>query len=292
MGMVHAVRKRGVRPPETEDRVSLSSPIPAMASSVLTSSVSSQGFHFTLSTTVSNTHEQNADNCSLHILYELDPHVYADQYELAQRPGYSLLLWGTSDLEKPVSAVDPSGSVLLLTAHSYSLLQNGDTNVTIDLPLHARYPNPSTAAETPYHHISLQRPVGFFACSKGRSSESQLVCREDVLNSARRRILGSRCATNIYLAARMASGLPSAVPHTRPINPRDLPSCCSNRQIGRLGLGRHGHSSRYDRHVLLPFIRIHTNCTAARPETHRENRVIMSKQVSVQYATRADLLEC
>ncbi|RDX45455.1 hypothetical protein OH76DRAFT_1486286 [Lentinus brumalis] len=136
-----------------------------MSLASLSSSVSAQGFHFTVSTTVSLASWQESDRCSLHVLYDLDPHVYADQYELAQRPGYTSVLWGTSDLERPVSAVDQAGSALLLTADTSQLLPGQAANVTLEVPLHARYGRPVAGPQDAFHKVELRRPVGFFACS-------------------------------------------------------------------------------------------------------------------------------
>ncbi|KAM5535587.1 hypothetical protein V8D89_010754 [Ganoderma adspersum] len=130
----------------------------------LQSSIATQGFHFTLSTTVGVPAPHTFDSCSFHLLYDLDPHVYADQYELAQRPGYTSLLWGTSDLERPVSAVDPKGTVLLITAGNIHITLKQSSNFTLDVPLHARYGRPAQLLDTTFHHIDLNRPVGFFAC--------------------------------------------------------------------------------------------------------------------------------
>ncbi|KAI1790705.1 PIG-X [Ganoderma leucocontextum] len=130
----------------------------------LQSSLATQGFHFTLSTTLSVPIAHALDRCPFHLLYDLDPHVYADQYELAQRPGYTSLLWGTSDLERPVSAVDPKGTLLLITADNTHITREQNSNITLDVPLHARYGRPSQSSDTTIHHIDLKLPVGFFAC--------------------------------------------------------------------------------------------------------------------------------
>ncbi len=130
----------------------------------LQSSLATQGFHFTLSTTVSVPSAHRLQGCPFYLLYDLDPHVYADQYELAQRPGYTSLLWGTSDLERPVSAVDPKGTVLLVTADSTRIIREQGFNFTLDVPLHARYGRPSQSPDTTFHHIDLKHPVGFLAC--------------------------------------------------------------------------------------------------------------------------------
>ena len=137
----------------------------AMSQASLSSSISTQGFHFTVSTTVSVASWPDAGPCSLHVLHDLDPHVYADQYELAQRPGYSSSLWGTSDLERPVSAVDQTGSILLLSAEPSPFIPGHPANATLEVPLHARYGKPVAGAQDAYHMIELRRPVGFLDCS-------------------------------------------------------------------------------------------------------------------------------
>lgn len=137
----------------------------------LQSSIATQGFHFTLSTTVTVPAPHTLDSCSFYLLYDLDPHVYADQYELAQRPGYTSLLWGTSDLERPVSAVDQKGTVLLITADNIHVARKEMFNFTLDVPLHARYGRPTQFLDTSFHHIDLTRPIGFFACNLHSESE-------------------------------------------------------------------------------------------------------------------------
>ncbi|KAI0822671.1 hypothetical protein BC628DRAFT_1388539 [Trametes gibbosa] len=131
----------------------------------LSSSIAPQGFHFTLSTAINIPDTSLLENRALHVVYDLDPHVYADQYELAQRPGYSSVLWGTSDLEKPVAAVNSDGSVLLLTADTSQLVRGQPANLTLEVPLHARYGRPiaSTNTRDAIFHVALRRPIGFFA---------------------------------------------------------------------------------------------------------------------------------
>ncbi|KAI0362794.1 hypothetical protein OH77DRAFT_1530344 [Trametes cingulata] len=148
----------------------------------LSSTITGSGFHFTLSTTFGLDDSVDLVDQQLHIVYDLDPHVYADQYELAQRPGYSTVLWGTTDLEKPVSAVDSDGSVLLLTADTSRLVSHPPANITFEVPLHARYGNPlaGVASDSAYHRIVLRRPLGFLA-AKGdvRACSKQIpVARE------------------------------------------------------------------------------------------------------------------
>ncbi|KAH9946408.1 uncharacterized protein BXZ73DRAFT_95906 [Epithele typhae] len=134
-------RRDAVRPP--------ASVVPTpMSMSSLDSALQPQGFHFTVST-----------SCALHVLHDLGPDVYADEYELAQRPDYTTALWGLSDLERPLSAVPPDGTVLLLTAG----LRPG-SSVTLDVPLHARYATPVSGDSAAYHTARLRRPLGFLSC--------------------------------------------------------------------------------------------------------------------------------
>ncbi|KAI0781274.1 PIG-X [Trametes elegans] len=138
----------------------------------LSTSLSSQGFHFSLSTTLHFPDTLDWDGRKLHVVYDLDPHVYADQYELAQRPGYSSLLWGTSDLEKPVSAVDGQGSVLLVTPDMSQMVEKGPTNITLEVPLHARYGRPTAGnAKNATYRIVLDRPLGFFELEQSSGTE-------------------------------------------------------------------------------------------------------------------------
>ncbi|CDO70580.1 hypothetical protein BN946_scf184636.g12 [Trametes cinnabarina] len=145
----------------------------------LASSISGHGFHLTLSTTVTVPASSELAHRTLHVVHDLDPHVYADQYELAQRPGYSFLLWGTTDLEKPVSAVPQNGSVLLLTADTTIVPHHSPISITLEVPLHARYARPIAAADNQdaFYTVNLKRPIGFFAEEDGTATEMPSVLR-------------------------------------------------------------------------------------------------------------------
>ncbi|CCM05331.1 uncharacterized protein FIBRA_07545 [Fibroporia radiculosa] len=132
-----------------------------MPAASLSSSLSAQGFHFTYSTRVHVEDVSAVANCSLHIVHVLPPDVYADQYELALRPGYASSLRGTSDLERPVAAVDKNGSVLLIDVE---IVEDTRYEYTVDIPLHARYGHPAEESGRPYHTIILPPPLGFWAC--------------------------------------------------------------------------------------------------------------------------------
>lgn len=142
-------------------------------------SLTAQGFHFTLTTHLAPRPHPPADNCTLHLLHALPPDVYADQYELAQRPGLSASsLTGASDLELPVGAVDEGGSLLLLAVPEET---QGSGELVFDVPLHARYGRPSLRGG--FRTIQLEPPVGFWACPESNLSESVQPCGALALNA-------------------------------------------------------------------------------------------------------------
>lgn len=94
--------------------------------------------------------------CTYHLLYSLPPSVFVDKYELANyRSSYSFQLWGTSNLELPVFALEQSNSTLLLT------VEPSDEPIEVNVPLHLRYGSPALDS---YVHIKAPEPVGFFSC--------------------------------------------------------------------------------------------------------------------------------
>ncbi|OCH95220.1 hypothetical protein OBBRIDRAFT_809924 [Obba rivulosa] len=125
----------------------------------LSSALSGKGFHVVHTTRV--VLDAPCPECSLHLVHDLPPHVYVDPYELAQRPGFTFTLEGSSDLELPVFAVDPAGSVLLLTVDVPS---KNTTELSVNVPLHARYGTPVADSGSPYETIPLKEPLGFWAC--------------------------------------------------------------------------------------------------------------------------------
>ncbi|KAL6309222.1 PIG-X, partial [Sparassis latifolia] len=131
-------------------------------------SLSQQGFHLSARTTIPVS-SSLVRHCSLHVLYVLVPDLYADQHELAQRTAYRVQLHGSDDLELPVAAVASADSVLLL--HAF-LAENAISDLTLDVPLHARYGNPVPASQSPYHSISLRPPTAFWACPTSGTPES------------------------------------------------------------------------------------------------------------------------
>ncbi|KAH9914686.1 PIG-X [Fomitopsis serialis] len=139
----------------------------ASTSSQLSSSLSGQGFHFTHTANITLRDAAETANCTLHVLHVLPPDVYADQYELVQRPGFSSSLRGTSDLELPVGAVDSEGSVLLLDVELPERREDG-LELVVDVPMHARYGSPTFGDEPGYYMIKPVPPFGFWACPSSK----------------------------------------------------------------------------------------------------------------------------
>lgn len=157
-----------------------------------TTSVSpSQGFHFIISDLISLNAAQSPvqdRNCAFYILHGLPSDVFIDPYELHQRvqdritPNF-VGLWGDTDLELPVAAVDPDRGSSILFGPFYPasftaataappdhLLDKGGAGAAemleINFPLHARYPLPNntntgtnTAPSSGYTHAVVHIPV-------------------------------------------------------------------------------------------------------------------------------------
>jgi len=156
-----------------------------------TTSVSpSQGFHFIISDLISLNAAQSPvqdSNCAFYILHGFPSDVFIDPYELHQRVQDRITpnivgLWGDTDLELPVAAVDPDrGSSILFGPFSPAsfttataglpgppgrlLDKDGAGAVEINFPVHARYPLPNstntgtTAASSGCTHAVVHIPV-------------------------------------------------------------------------------------------------------------------------------------
>ncbi|PCH38787.1 hypothetical protein WOLCODRAFT_149727 [Wolfiporia cocos MD-104 SS10] len=135
------------------------------------SSLVAQGFHFTFSTEISVLDPGAAGNCSLHLVHVLPRDVYADPYELSQRPGYAASLNAPVDLELPVAAVAPADTILTLEVTAPPF--RGAHAVSVDVPLHARYGAPA-ASQPGYHTIALPSPRAFWACPRPAGAPAAL----------------------------------------------------------------------------------------------------------------------
>ncbi|KII88853.1 hypothetical protein PLICRDRAFT_91349 [Plicaturopsis crispa FD-325 SS-3] len=124
---------------------------------------SNRGFHTSFTSRILVNEPSWLQNCSLHLLFDLPPLLFVDPYELALRAAqYSFSLHGSTNLELPVSAVDPNGSSVLLSLATP--LGNTPLNVTVDLPLHARYGEPAPDDASGYYTVDVPVPTVLGAC--------------------------------------------------------------------------------------------------------------------------------
>lgn len=116
-----------------------------------------RGFHSTLSAGIAL--YKAAPGCSSFILYTLPPSIIVDRYELSDR-NITFELWGESNLELPVFAVEQSDVTLLLSAMPAAPhLQE----VVVDVPIHVRY-GPPLSRYAHYQSIEIPPPMCFWAC--------------------------------------------------------------------------------------------------------------------------------
>jgi len=127
---------------------------------MLSSSLTTRhGFHTTYSTHIIVNNPADLARCTCHLLHILPPRVFVDPYELANyRDFYTIKLSGYSNLELPVTAVDPKGSALLL---NILLPKTGMQNMTVDVPLHLRYGKPVQVDDG---SVKVPLPTGFWTC--------------------------------------------------------------------------------------------------------------------------------
>lgn len=121
-----------------------------------------EGFH-TTSTNRIYISKVPSRNCSLHLSYTLPPLVFVDQYELIHYShSYTFRHAGTSNLELPLTAVDPSGSSLLLDVSMPEETQSDSMIIDVKVPLHMRYGEPASAGG--FSEVKMTWPLVFFAC--------------------------------------------------------------------------------------------------------------------------------
>ncbi|ODQ56512.1 PIG-X-domain-containing protein [Saitoella complicata NRRL Y-17804] len=126
------------------------------------------GMHPVLVTQITPT-EPPAEECTLNALYTLPSSVFLDKYQLADRTAFrsggisSLRMWGETDLEAPVWAVDGWGSIAAVEVDWRG--QEGKEDVTVELPLHMRYAVPDDE-----QGVEIQQPVVYWACENAAQS--------------------------------------------------------------------------------------------------------------------------
>jgi len=110
--------------------------------------------------------------CSLHLLFQLPPSIFIDLYELEeQNDHHTYAVWGETDLEKPVSAVDSRGSALLVNVSSSGTDQDKAGGLQVQIPMHVRYLSPSTSTKAGervgmYETVEWSWPLGFYVCPR------------------------------------------------------------------------------------------------------------------------------
>ncbi|KAF8526847.1 PIG-X [Hysterangium stoloniferum] len=126
----------------------------------------SRGFHFEYSTDASQLSGVRPD-CSLFLLHVLPPDVFVDKYELQER-GLDFNLYGESDLERPLIAMDDTGSTLEIRVPA---------SMTANVPLHARYPLPSNSTHS---SVRVPFPQAYWACP-GTSKRIEMHCQQNLM---------------------------------------------------------------------------------------------------------------
>lgn len=183
-----------------------------------TTSVSpSQGFHFLISDHISLAVQSPVQdsNCAFYVLHGFPSDVFIDPYELHQRvqdrvtPNF-VGLWGDTDLELPVAAVDPDrGSSILFGPFSSASFATAATAAAappdrplekrqppkrnagaaemleINFPLHARYPlplpkNTNTNTTTSSHAVvHIPAPALVHVCERLAHEDQQGESRDN-----------------------------------------------------------------------------------------------------------------
>lgn len=125
-----------------------------------TSLTSRNGFHTTFSSEITVHNPADIEDCSLHILHILPPRIFVDPYELANYNNfYTFKIWGTSNLELPVTVVGSEGSAVLLDVVLSKTLESGQRTLVVDVPLHVRY----GSLDQPVA-LEVPGPTCFWAC--------------------------------------------------------------------------------------------------------------------------------
>lgn len=134
------------------------------------------GFH-TISTIVINNTEQSPPHQHLHILYLLPSSVFVDRYELEQKhhdgdlPPFDV--WGETNLELPLQAVQKGGSALLLTLGTIGPVKEFEV---VEVPLHMRYTIPEKSFGLRSINVGIYWPTVFWSTHAGEVS-SLFSCR-------------------------------------------------------------------------------------------------------------------
>lgn len=124
--------------------------------------------------------------CSLFAKYSFSKSLFLDRYQLKDlseptpnRPAIGQLydVWGETDLEAPIWAVDGWGSESLVQLFTSHKQRNGD--LVFELPTHSRYEVPQ--ANTTYVHEYQPWPVVFWACMPPSENNKEELNAQDAL---------------------------------------------------------------------------------------------------------------
>jgi hypothetical protein len=106
----------------------------------------------------------DSESCKLHALYTLSKEVFVDKYQLAQLAQFQTGgihqlqgVWGETDLEDPSYKTKGWGSIVLV-----DIVEQDQSEVTFELPLHLRYLEPQVGGGT--RHVDILPPEIFWAC--------------------------------------------------------------------------------------------------------------------------------
>lgn len=114
-----------------------------------------RGFHFLFTTQLLSPPPPVCD--VLHLRFVLPPSVFADPYELdLHASAFSYTLSSHPDLELPVTAVEPTDTVLDVNATLATRL--------VSIPIHARYGRIRETAGDDFESIYLEHPTAAFIC--------------------------------------------------------------------------------------------------------------------------------
>lgn len=126
--------------------------------------VPTQGFHAVLSTHITGPAPRN---CSLNLSVILPPDCVLDPHELAlqeREPALHVTVVGISELERPMHAVKPEHTQLLINAYFLDSETSENLSMTIDVPIHMRYPAPDVSASS-LANVTIPWPTAYWNCT-------------------------------------------------------------------------------------------------------------------------------
>ncbi|KAK0205090.1 PIG-X [Desarmillaria ectypa] len=124
------------------------------------------GFHPTVTTSFHGIGVESS--CALYLLLTLPPLIFVDPYELVNyKDSYTFRHAGPSNLELPVSAIEPNNSHVLMNVSCKSI-----TEGSVQIPLHLRY-GEVTACMDGFQAVDVLVPEGYLICEGRASSDPE-----------------------------------------------------------------------------------------------------------------------